>query len=174
MSAPERYIVRVRGSPVVSVTNVHVGDYFVYNGSTYDKNLERDFEVCYNVDDRKCTENTILKLITMHEMEFAPRPAGARCANIRLKHPRMQYVFEAQVNEEAQVNKEETMHEEATEESEAQIKKAALCTVDVYDLKYMINNYKLCKMPGASYQIASVGRKQNKKTINKAPNKSDN
>ena len=66
---------------------------------------------------------------------------------------------------EAQLNEEKTMHKEATEESEAQVNKAAVCTVSVYDLKHMIEKYQLLKMPGASYQIASVGGKKKRKPI---------
>ena len=148
MDAPNRYMVRVVGPPAAPacVTNVHVGDRFVYTGRIYDENLERDFVLNSDDDQRECTEFTTLKLIASYVMEFAPRPRGVRGANKRLRHPQMQYKFE-------RVNDEDIMHEETT-------KNIFKCTVSVYDLKHMINNGQLCKIPGTSRQIASVGRQR--------------
>ena len=94
MAASNRYTVRVFDQPA-GVTNVHVGERFVYTGRRHDDDLERDFVLTSDDDERECPAYTTLKLTNSYPIEFAPRPPGTRGANIRLRQPRMQYEFEA-------------------------------------------------------------------------------
>ena len=136
MAASNRYIVRVFDEPA-GVTNVHVGECFVYTGRRHDDDLERDFVLTSDDDERECPAYTTLTLTNSYPIEFAPRPRGTRGAMIRLRRPHMQYEFEAEVNED-----------------DDPTKKKFKCTVSAYDLKHMINTDQLRKIPESLHQTA--------------------
>ena len=129
MAASNQYTVRLFDTPA-GVTNVHVGDRFVYTGRRHDENLEQDFVLTSDDDERECPAHTTLKLTNSYAIEFAPRPRGTRGANIRLRQPRMQYEFEA-----------------VDHGNDDPAAKKFKCTVSVYDLKHMINTDQLRKIP---------------------------
>ena len=134
MAASNRYTVRVFDQPA-GVTNVHVGERFVYTGRRHDDDLERDFVLTSDDDERECPPHTTLKLTNSYPIEFAPRPRGTRGAMIRLRRPHMQYEFEVI-------------------EDDDPTKKNFKCTVSAYDLKHMINTDQLRKIPESLHQTA--------------------
>ena len=121
MAASNKYTVRVFDTPA-GLTNVHVGDRFVYTGRRHDDEIEGWMMLQSDDDARECPANTTLKLTNSYPIEFAPRPRGTRGAMIRLRRPQMNYEFEAVDNE-----------------NDDPAAKNFKCTVSVYDLRDMIN-----------------------------------
>ena len=132
-----KYTVSLFDTPV-GVTNVHVGDRFVYTGRRHDENLERDFVLMLTCDfvKRECPPHTILKLTNSYRIAFAPVPFGTKGHGRQLKKPQMQYEFE--------------------DEFEAKMRdgRKFKCIVSVYDLKHMINTDQLRKIPESLHQTA--------------------
>ena len=149
MAASNQYtVVRAFDTPA-GVTNVHVGDRFVYTGRRHDDEIEGWMMLQSDDDERECPAHTTLKLTRSYSIEFVSRPRGTRGAMIRLRRPQMNYEFEAVDNE-----------------NDDPAAKKFKCTVSVYDLKHMINTDQLRKIPKSLHRTAfgSVARRRAQRT----------
>jgi hypothetical protein len=137
--------VRLFDTPV-GVTNVNVGDYFVYTGLLYDPNTEHWYELKFDNDpERACPTNTILKLTEIIPQAYLSPPKGVRAARQKLQVPRMLYRFEAKIHVPGRVGVYNERVEKFT------------CTVNAYDVRELIDLKVLKKVDARLHQTAFPG-----------------
>ena len=137
--------VRIFDTPE-GVTHVNVGDYFVYTGRLYDPDSELWYELTFDDDpERACPKHTKLKLAQKIEKTYASPPKGVRVARQKLRIPYMLYRFEGKIHVPGLVGVYDERVEKIT------------CTVNAYDVKWMMHLKVLQKVNERLHQTAFPG-----------------
>ena len=133
-AGPNQYIVAVFGGAdgePEGVTNVRVGDRFVYTGNRPDFVLLADPTLEdgeWKDDEVECPPDTVLKLMKSYPVYTSKRTSGRRGAHTILANPYMNYEFEG-------------------------VDITFKCTVPPHNLRRMINSEQLRKIPARLQRV---------------------